>query len=119
VFEGILSDSEARLVPFKVPMGCPESEQVSRLFSQFREVYGTFTRLSREQSIAAITSANKDRITRSFEPGETVFRRMPRNARTPKHMFPPPNRGPYVVKEQPDKFNVVLTDPSTGCSFTT
>ena len=32
----------------------------------------------------------------------------------PKGLFPPPRRGPYVVVSQPDKFNLVLKNPSTG-----
>ena len=69
------------------------------------------TRVNRKQSVATINAANKNRVARSFEPGETVFRRMPRNSRLPKHLFPPPSRGPYKVHSQPDQFNLILKDP--------
>ena len=70
--------------------------------------------MNREQSLAAITSANKDRHVRIYDEGETVFRRMPKGHRLPKGLFPPPSRGPYTVVSQPDKFNLVLKNPSTG-----
>ena len=92
----VVSDTDARLAPFMVPSGLPESDIVAKTFQNFRSIYGTFTRVNRERSINDITASNKDRIVRWFEPGETVFRRMPRGARMPKHMFPPPSRGPYT-----------------------
>ena len=39
---------------------------------------------------------------------------MPKGSRLPKHMFPPPNRGPYTVHGQPDQYNLILKGPSTG-----
>ena len=111
----IVSESDACLVPFLVPQGLPDSDAVAKLFSNFKSIYGTFTRVNREEaSIAALRTVNQNRTVRCFEPGETVFRRMPKGSRLPKHMFPPPNRGPYVVVEQPDNFGLVLKDPTTG-----
>ena len=107
----IITDTDAKLAPFRVPQGLPESDQVARLFSNFRSIFGQFTRVNREQSIATINAANRDRVTHTFEPGETVFRRMPRNSRLPKHLLPPPSRGPYKVHCQPDPFNLILKEP--------
>ena len=60
----ILGETDARLAPSRVPTGLPESDVVSRLFADFRDVYGTFTRINREQSLASITAASKDRQLR-------------------------------------------------------
>ena len=103
----IVSDTDARLAPFKMPAGLPESEIVAKTFSAFKSIYGTFTRVNREASLAAITACNRNRNIRWFEEGETVFRKPPSAAKLPKHMFPPRNRGPYTVVSQPDKFNLV------------
>ena len=110
----VLNETDARLAPFRVPSGLPESDVVARLFANFRQVFTTFTRVNREQSLASITAASKDRHVRIYEEGETVFRRMPKGSRMPKGLFPPPSRGPYVVVSQPDKFNVVLKNATTG-----
>ena len=110
----IISDADARLAPFKLPQGLPESDIVARTFANFRSIYGTLTRCNREKSLAAINAANRPRVIRWFEPGETVFRHVPRGSNIPKHLFPPPSRGPYAVHEQPDKYNLILRDPATG-----
>ena len=104
----VLNETDARLAAFRVPTGLPESDVVSRLFANFRQVYTTFTRINREQSLANITAANKDRHVRIDEAGETVFRRMPKGFRLPKGLFPPPSSSPYTIVSQPDKHNVVL-----------
>ena len=93
----IITETDASLAPFKVPSGLPESDIVARMFSSFKSIYGAFTRANREISTQSITAAIRDRTVRTFEEGETVFRRLPRSARLPKHLFPPPSKGPYTV----------------------
>lgn len=110
----ILTDADSKLAPFRVPRGVPRSDKVVRMFSAFEEVCGAFTRVNRGQSVARQDITNRTRLDRVFDPGEIVFRRMPRSARMPKHVLPPPSRGPYCVHKQPDRFNLILKDPSTG-----
>ena len=110
----IVAENDVRLAPFRVPAGIPESDTVSKLFASFSSLFGTFTRLNREKSINEMKTANKERNVRWFEPGETVFRRMPKGSRPPKHLFLMPSRGPYTVESQPDRFNLILRDPETG-----
>ena len=110
----ILTGSDAQLAPLRVPYGMPQEDVVKKMFANFREVYGAFARINREQSIAQQVSANRLRMERVFEEGETVFRRMPRGAKMPKHLFPPPSRGPYVADSQPDRFNLIWRDPETN-----
>eukprot|EP00969_Alexandrium_andersonii_P193194 8532943-Alexandrium_andersonii.AAC.1 len=44
----LASPVDARLTPFMVLQGLPETEIAARLFSGFRELYGVFQRLSQE-----------------------------------------------------------------------
>ena len=113
----IITEADARLVPFKVPHGLPESEIVAKMFSSFKSIYGAFTRMNREASLSALKMANQHRQVRIFEPGETVFRRMPKGSRLPKHLFSPPNRGPYIVEGQPDSFGLVLRENFSENTF--
>eukprot|EP00969_Alexandrium_andersonii_P026720 1165748-Alexandrium_andersonii.AAC.1 len=46
----LASSVDARLTPFMVPQGLPETEIAARLFRGFRELYGVFQRLSQESS---------------------------------------------------------------------
>ena len=55
-------------------------------------------------------NSNRTRVYRQFEPGETVYRTIPREARLPKHLFPDPSSGPYQVYDQPSHTSVVLLD---------
>ena len=73
-----------------------------------------FTRISREKSFQDMMRENRIRIDRVFEPGETVFRRMPRGSRLPKHLLPAPSQGPYEVVRQPTHTSLILRDPATG-----
>ena len=45
----IITDMEAKLAPFRIPQGVPESDHVAKLFSNFRSIFGMFTRINREQ----------------------------------------------------------------------
>ena len=49
-----------------------------------------------------------------FEPGETVFRLLPKFARQPKHLLGERATGPYLVVEQRTLSSVVLKDPKTN-----
>ena len=111
---GIASDSDRALAPFMIPQGLPETEQVATMFSRFRQLYGTLTRFNRENALNAQQRHNATRIDRTFEPGETVFRKLPRPARVAKHLFPSPCSGPYVVHSQPSPASLVLCEPVGG-----
>ena len=66
----IITDTDARLAPFRIPHGVPESDHVAKLFSNFKSIFGMFTRVNREVSVASINAANKNRVSRTFEPGD-------------------------------------------------
>ena len=104
----ICADADTRLAPFRVPRGLPESDQVARMFSNFRDIYSAFTRVNREQSLNTINAANRTKIVRQFDPGEVVFRRHPKTGRLPKAFFPAPQQGPYTVESQPNQWNLIL-----------
>ena len=110
----IVTDADARLAPFRVPRGLPESDQVARMFSNFRDLFGTITRVNREVSLRDIEAANRTRVVRQYEKGEQVFRKWPKPSRLPKSFFPELNAGPYLVVSQPDHWNLTLKDPVTG-----
>ena len=110
----ITSAVDRLLVPFRVPPGLPETDAAAKLFTSFRELYGVFTRASREQGFRDELRRNQHRYDRTFEVGDTVFRRVPRGARLPKHIFPEPSTGPYAVVEQRTPSSIVLKDPATG-----
>ena len=56
---------------------------------------------------------NRKRVFRTFDKGETVFRRMPTFARPGKHLMAEPSSGPYIVVDQKTLSSVVLMDPKT------
>ena len=95
-------------------MGLPETDICVRLFSNFKELYGIFSRFSQDAALKAQFKRNRHRTIRNYEPGETVFRRLPKVARLPKHLFSSPTTGPYVVVRQYTSSSVVLKDPITG-----
>ena len=84
---GIATTAEARLMPFMVPTGLPETHVAANLFNRFRELYGVFKRATQDAAFKQQLKENKLRVDRTFEPGETVFRRLPRPARMPQHLF--------------------------------
>ena len=101
---------DTKLTPFMVPKGLPETDVAARLFTTWRELYGAFQRITQEQSMRAQLRLNKTRVHRQFEPGELVYRKVPREARLPKHLFPDPSSGPYQVFDQPSNTSVILHD---------
>ena len=58
--------------------------------------------------------ANRTRHTRVLNPGEVVFRRLPKKAQPAKHLLEPPSDGPYVVVRQATLNSVQLKDLETG-----
>ena len=104
----LASTREELLRPFEVPVGLPETDIAAKLFSAFRELYGTFQRVKIEEAANRQAYANTTRHDRVFTPGEIVFRRLPAGARLPKHLFPEPSSGPYEVVSQPTSTSVVL-----------
>ena len=86
----IISDADARLAPFRVPRGVPESDQVARMFSNFRDFFGTITRVNREISLRDIEAANRTRVVRQYEKGEQVFRKWPKPSRLRRVFSPNP-----------------------------
>ena len=60
----IASPTDAQLAPFRVPKGLPETDTVARLFSNFKEMYGMFTRKAREKSFQDMMRENRIRIDR-------------------------------------------------------
>ena len=109
----IIRDTDSRLVMFRVPRGLPETDWGSRIISNVRGVYGTFTRCNREKALCDTEAVNKHAIVWQFDSGETVFRKLPHTARPPKHRFPPPTFSPYMVESQPDPFNLILREPQS------
>ena len=75
---GIASDSDRQLAPFMLPAGLPETHAVASMFSRFRHLYGMITRQNRENALNIQQRINATRIDRTFEEGETVFRKLPR-----------------------------------------
>ena len=110
----IASPQSRRLAPFMVPRGLAETDVAVRLFANFRELYGIFSRANREQAQKVQVAINRKRHDRSLAAGETVYRRLPPAARRNKHLLPEPSQGPYHVVRQPTTSSVVLMDPLTG-----
>ena len=107
---GIASESDRLLAPFSVPGGAPETEQCKEKFTRFRELYGIVTREARENAANTQWKENATRVARQFEPGETVFRQLPKPARVGKNQFLSPVLGPYTVERQPTLTSLILRD---------
>eukprot|EP00969_Alexandrium_andersonii_P183186 8094331-Alexandrium_andersonii.AAC.1 len=65
-----MSTGYARLTPFMVLQGLPETDVAARLFNGFRELYGMFQRLAQESSQKMQDYFNRTRRYRSLDPGE-------------------------------------------------
>ena len=110
----VASETDKRLVPFLIPHGLPETDLAVNMFSRFRQLYGVVQREMQEDSFNTQMKLNGTRIDRTFEPGETVFRKLPKPARPNKYLFPSPCSGPYIVEEQPTTTSLILKDPQSG-----
>ena len=110
----IASPIDRQLAPFLVPKGMAESDIAARLFTNWVELHGLFSRASRDAALRVQLCINHNRHMRELQQGETVFRKLPHGARMQKHLFPAPSCGPYVVERQPTHTSVVLRDPKTG-----
>jgi hypothetical protein len=108
------SSTDARLAPFRVPAGLPETDVAQQLFANFAELYAVFTRANQEVAMRAQYKENKNRVNRVLDVGQIVFRRLPAPARLGKHLFPDPSAGPYAVVRQPTNTSFVLANPATG-----
>ena len=104
----LASAVDKTLAPFLVPLGLPESDVAARMFTNFRELYSVFSRATQEQAYRSQLKENHTRYDRTFEPGETVFRRQPRGSRLPKHLFSESSTGPYRVAQQHKPSSIVL-----------
>ena len=80
----LLQEPDSVLAPFMIPRGVPETDIVSRLFSNFRRLAGILHRQKSDELAKKIDQVNRTRHLRNLEKGETVFRRMPVKARGPK-----------------------------------
>ena len=110
----LASDTDRALAPFQVPRLLPETEVAARLFDNFRELHGLVARMTGHEALKKQAEINRKRCFRSFEKGETVFRRMPSAARPAKHLLAEPSSGPYLVDSQQSLSSVVLRDPVTN-----
>ena len=100
--------ADARLAPFMIPKGLPETDVAAKPFQGFRGLYGVFTRFTQDQAFKREQFENNSRAERTFEEGETVFRKLPRQARVPKHTLADHALGPYTVVSQPNRSNIIL-----------
>ena len=82
-----------------------------RVFSNFKALYGLYNRVRTEESLRTQMQLNTTRHAKVFEPGDVAFRRLPSGARLPKHLFPEPSSGPYVVKGMHSHSSVLLLTP--------
>jgi len=109
----LISDVDKQLAPFEVPPALPETETVQKMFKEFRELHGIFTRMTAHEAERKQEELNRKRSVRVFERGETVFRKKPLFARDPKHLMGEPVSGPYMVEEQRTLSSVILRDLRT------
>ena len=110
----LLQEPDITLAPFMVPRGSAETDIVSRLFSNFRELAVIFNRHKEFLQAKREKQVNHNRHLRQLIPGEIVFRRMPGKARPAKHLLGEPSAGPYVVVRQATFNSVQLKDPANG-----
>ena len=110
----IASPIDRQLAPSLVPKGLAESDVAARLFTNWVELHGLFSRASRDAALRVQIRVNHNRHRRELHQGETVFRKLPHGARMQKHLFPAPSCGPYTAERQPTHTSVVLRDPKTG-----
>ena len=104
----LTTDVERQLVPFQVLDGQAGAEVAKRMFENFAELYGIFSRYIVEEALKKQEELNKKRVIRTFSPGEVVFRRLPSYARPQKHLMGEPCSGPYYVVKQNTYSSVVL-----------
>ena len=68
------------------PPGQAETDVAKKLFDNFKELHGIFSRMTAHEAQQKQDELNRKRSFRVFEKGETVFRRLPRFAR-PRSTF--------------------------------
>ena len=63
----IFTGTDQKLAPFRVPVGLPESDAVAKMFTEFRRIFRTITRVNREASLNQISAANRARVVRELQ----------------------------------------------------
>ena len=76
--------------------------------------YGVFARATADEVLKKQEELNRKRTVRTFEKGETVFRKLPAFARPAKHLLGDRCAGPFVVVDQRSYQSAVLKDPVPG-----
>ena len=71
----LASGVDKKLAPFMLSKGIAETEVASRLFSNFRELYGIFSRMTMENSMRAQLRAKNKRHDVRLEVGAVVAER--------------------------------------------
>ena len=110
----LLQTEDVTMAPFRVPRGTAETDLVTKLFNNFRQLYGILERCKRERLTKACAVVNNHRHIRVLQPGEMVFRKLPPKARPNKGTLVPATTGPYRVERQRTYNSVQLSDPATG-----
>ena len=110
----LATDVDRQTVPFSIVLGQAETDAAKKFFDNFRELYGVFTRATALEAQQEQDGLNRKRNYRIFGEGEQVFRRLPKCARSPKHLFGESATGPYVVVDQRSLSSVVLRDLQTN-----
>ena len=66
----------------------------------FKDLHGTFARVTGEEALRKQEELNRKRTTRVFEQSEVVFRKPPAFAWPAKHLLGDLCSGPYIVVTQ-------------------
>ena len=110
----LLVNREQQESLFHVPDTLPETEVARKMFREFRDAHGIFSRHTADDAQRKMEELNKNRAERVFAKGEIVFRRLAAYARPNRHLLGDKCSGPFVVVSQGNLQSVVLKDASTG-----
>ena len=99
------------MAPFQLPGGMPETDIATKLFANWKELYGIFIRCSQEKAPQLQMRLNRNKAVRRLDPGDIVYRRLPAPARLAKHLLPEQGLGPYEMVGQTSFFSCQLKDP--------
>ena len=102
------------LAPLMVPGATPQTDVVSKLFSNPSELHCILTRHKKSEVAASVDTTNKHHHLWQLHEGETVFRKIPPKARAPKHSLGVPSSGLYEVVGQSFFSSVQLKDLAMG-----
>ena len=107
----LASNTDKRFSPFMVKKGLPETDVAVRLFKNFKGSFIIFTRITQEQTLKDQLKVNQYRHRITLEPGQIVYRLVPKDGRTAKHLLNEKTKGPFVVVSQHSSTSAVLSDP--------